>query len=735
MKTYIQSAITLIFISVAIYSQSKEFYLGFTGSYPANWNSSSYTYTSNDMDWNWFAELNCNVWQGWNASGSNTEIITKLNQHNLYGYFQPETMIKHGAYGRISLFEAESEYSGRHRYNNHYNIGITVNDTWNGESRRVQYYKAGDPIYSSPVPILSDIDERKEQVVSGIPHQFVTNIKDANLKWYVMPKMRIEQNIALDKTEIPVVKVIVKAYDSTIVDSVSITTKNFRTAGMDTYDGGYLEEYFGASIIESGDKLLTGFKPGAPSGVDYEIQWYGKVDVWIDYIKVMDNTAYDLFNQNDPRIRNEIKKEVDELVNFEGLKGFYTEEIQYSNLRCLKYIQEIVQEASNENPNAVLLCLVNPPTFRFSLSDFEDPYETLRYESFVDGLNLPAFLYAGYLFEGPYFIYEESKLPNTINTFTFHKTHPQNLKDEINSYYGSIRKPVDEYNTYIQGRWGMYKNELVKYGTIARSKNMDLYVNTGIQAFYYDKVEWNREPLMTEINTLYGMALCYGAKGILQYAFESFYEPPTGNFNFGMMDSVTYNASDNWQTVLVGKREYNFYGERKWDGFVELHKKIKKWGPIVANSRNTEGYSLDTQGTAHNYILNVQSIYRNAGGEFAPSNLDSVKYWELGFLYPDYLSANNKSRYFMLVNRRCVPELPEYSGVGDIRQLKIKFNSLQLIGSDQWMLVDVYTGRYITFSKEDQCTDGFVDLGNKINSLGYFNPGECKLFKLAPIKN
>ena len=59
----------------------------------------------------------------------------------------------------------------------------------------------------------------------------------------------------------------------------------------------------------------------------------------------------------------------------------------------------------------------------------------------------------------------------------------------------------------------------------------------------------------------------------------------------------------------------------------------------------------------------------------------------MGFFYPDYLDANDKSKYFMMVNKRCVPDINDD---GDLRQLKIKFNSLQLSNFKNWKISDVY---------------------------------------------
>ncbi len=118
------------------------------------------------------------------------------------------------------------------------------------------------------------------------------------------------------------------------------------------------------------------------------------------------------------------------------------------------------------------------------------------------------------------------------------------------------------------------------------------------------------------------------------------------------------------------------------------------------------------------------SIYRDPQSpyDFSPSNNDATKYWEIGFFFPDYLSTNDKRKYFMMVNKRCVPEIIE--GDGDIRQLKVKFNSSQLSGFRNWTIAELPSDSVIKVFDSD--SDIYVD-------MGIFLPGEGKLYKLAPV--
>lgn len=109
----------------------------------------------------------------------------------------------------------------------------------------------------------------------------------------------------------------------------------------------------------------------------------------------------------------------------------------------------------------------------------------------------------------------------------------------------------------------------------------------------------------------------------------------------------------------------------------------------------------------------------------------STKYWEMGFFYPDYTSTNDKSKYFMMVNKRCVPDMIDKEG--DVRQLKIEFDSTDLSGYNNWILSDMNTGISKVFDKRNQGTGGFLDMGSTQGTLGYFLPGEGKLYKLAPL--
>ena len=298
-------AITVLFILADnVYSQTNEFKIGFTGAYPLNWDQHAYEYTYNNMDWGWYSELSMNLWSGWQIDGRHTDVIYNLEQNELNGYFQPDTMIYRASYGRISLFQAESDYTGRHRYTDHHSMGICTTDVWMGETQRVQYYHATTP-YNPAEAILTVIDENCEQVYSAIPTQKVKNSDDPNLLWYIKPRMRIDRDVALNEPNKRVAEIIVRAYDHSVILDQILYAYHFRYTDPNTYDGRYLEEYWYSSIYVTGDQITSGLQGYNLQNcqVDYQIFWYGEVDLWIDYVKVMDNTANDYFSA-DPAVRN-----------------------------------------------------------------------------------------------------------------------------------------------------------------------------------------------------------------------------------------------------------------------------------------------------------------------------------------------------------------------------------------------------------------------------------------------
>jgi len=741
MKTKISAILIVTFFTVSTYSQTNQFTIGFSGTYPINWNTPTYDYSLAHTDWSWYSGLNMNLWAGWNIDGRHTAAITELDNNNLNAYFQPDTMIYHAALGRISLFEAEEDFTGRHKYTNNHSKGDPTDDIWNGVTQRVQFYDANGTTYDPPTPVLSAIDETCEQVLSGIPSQFVTNSQDPNLRWHIKPRMRIRSDDALDVFNIRnVAKIVVKSFNGTIVDEYIINTSRFRDTSLTTYDGRYLETYWNLPIIVTGDTLrynggpIPDFPLNYPvvseCGVDYEIQWYGQVDVWIDYVKVMDNTAHNLMGPN-PRIREAIIREMNQLLNFDGLKGFYTEEVQYSNLRCLKYIQGLLSDSSGNDPRARLVCLINPPTYRHTLSDSWNPDNVQIYEAYADSVDPPAFIFAGYPWE---YFFIPSRLPNTLPAFTFHNTYTQQTRDTINSYYGSIKISPPDYNTHIQNVWGRYKTELEKYSNIAHQRGQEFYVNTGIQGFRITGIDYAREPMMSELNASYGMALCYGATGIMQYAFESWISENTiqTHYNFGMLDSYTFDTT--WQILMVEKRTQNLYGENKWDGVVQLHNKVKTWGPVLYNSTNTQGFSVHSQGADHGFITNILSIdpHRNDynpcpnDGPSGPYyDCDQERFWEMGF----FNTSEPSTKYFMMVNRRCVPAGGDFPG--DDRVLRIKFDANDFPNFNSWIISEVgSTTSPVPFSRN---YNGYVDIGSTNSDMGWFKPGEGKLFKIEAI--
>ena len=141
---------------------------------------------------------------------------------------------------------------------------------------------------------------------------------------------------------------------------------------------------------------------------------------------------------------------------------------------------------------------------------------------------------------------------------------------------------------------------------------------------------------------------------------------------------------------------------------------------------NTYNYTCSGCNLPYSYISDIKSIYRSASNNFIEEltcfNCDPAekRYWEIGF-FNNPSNSNDKCKYFFALNKRTYPEI---SSDGDLRHLKVKFNTSSLQGYNNWVLKDAVKDSVLSvFNKE---TNDYI-------SASIFQPGEGKLLKIAPV--
>jgi hypothetical protein len=169
---------------------------------------------------------------------------------------------------------------------------------------------------------------------------------------------------------------------------------------------------------------------------------------------------------------------------------------------------------------------------------------------------------------------------------------------------------------------------------------------------------------------------------------------------------------------------------------------VNKWGPYLMSFDNAHRhsyiYNLDNEREAcrmNEYFSSIASYYRgNAYNNCVQDDPGFPPYD--GLIYDcaeeTYLQAatfekeqDDGNNYFMIVNRRCSPLQPATHNDGE-RFIRVHFDSdhAELNGSNNWVVTDLVSGWNTVFDKTNSA---------HVLNLGWFNPGEGRLYKMTPL--
>jgi hypothetical protein len=564
-----------------------------------------------------------------------------------------------------------------------------------------------------------------------------------NFKWYVKPRMRIPQEIANNPVyaDTPVVRIEVYNFAGRLIKSQDINVFYFLDSN-NYYGGQYQELYlfrplggiYPLSILS--DSLVMGadsanyYSTTANSRVDYRVYWYGKVDVWLDYVRLDDEWAHFLFTDPNDQLPYTINRwhfgqkihdEATVIGNLPGFGFFYQDEFYFNHIPCM---QEVNRRVKQLNPNigvAVMTSYSPGLKHKPSASRLMD---TLKARG----------LYDDFIIMDKYPIFYDVLYPPNLT-----------LQDSITrNYYATTlytrASSPAVYNQYLnenvyEQSW--YSDDFKKASNIIKNSTTGTVLISTIQAHTVEgnfvnipcgspnTWEFRREPTNQEISLQDYFSMCYGAKHLhyfMQWSYESKRDCDGKKFyDWG----ITGWAIDPNPPGERFPRYYNYYGQRKWEFISSLDSNLMKIGRYMYDQNNLKydaTISVHKDGFISGYISNLKSYYRNQipPYDFSPGNEDIAKYWEIGY-FKDNSNAFNK--YFMLLNMRCVPEIT--GGDGDLRTVKMYLHPEQLPTFNTWVIKEVISGQAVTFDKNN--------ITNGVSLPVVFQPGEGKLFKLAPV--
>lgn len=628
--------------------------------------------------------------------------VRKYNLPILSGRINIENMM----YGQRLVYEAEGNNDKTYNYGFSYQ---TVRGKIESDSGSIVVSACtSEKCDKTPRYLAENIYENLQH---GDMFDFVQ--EDAG-NWYIKPRMRIPVG---NSPELPVVRINAVNFKGDTINSFVIKVKDFGN----NYKGEYLEKYVNDFVISGRYDDKSGLNYGINNlkendskaweekcRVDFKIWWYGLVDVWIDKIIVDDNRSNKLFNGE---YNSAIQQEAELFGNRKENYAFYSDEIVYANLDCIKKIQDIVSSVSGKSEiHTATSNYHNTRGLKNDTLGFRAMFLKVKFKSFsIDAHEIPW------------------ELPNSL--------------EYISSLPQAKFISTEKYNQILQLKFGdkkdrgevgsagslIYQIENARKGRNLYSPQTEFITQPQMHAWIFeDKLTaentriWGlREPINEEIQAQAMLSIAHGTEGLCWFLFQYHNSKPFVNGEerrfwggYGLLDSIS--------TDEYSPRIKNFYDENKYEYIGEMNKKILVWKSVLDNTDFAGGYSVHIEGPKHHFISDIKSIYRDFQ-TLKYSNLeDDVKYWEMGFFEG---LPSDSSKYFMMVNRRCVPE--SSPGVGDYRQLRIKFNLTDQIEKYQyWRLIDVFTGKEIF--KINKSMDAYYNLGE-------FTPGEGKLFKLELI--
>jgi len=677
-----------------------------------------------------YNDLNFNAVHSYDESGSNiygkaevpvlqdTQITnyrdfldSVKDQGGLYGFFERSFLSKY-CYGQRLIYEMPSQY-GDITTNYGFVYSKTNKGTITTDGNRTVIHAV--PSTSGTAGYLC------YNIYENIQHSDLFNFRQNDKgTWYIKPVMKIPENTP-PLTQ--VVRIEVIAFNGQSVREIDIKAENFTQTG-------YNEKYIGLNpdLTISGKDEPGALNYGRGSDenwtqwdanckVDFRVWWYGTCEVWFDRMIVDDGTANDLFNPDKVQeIDDRINQEVTNFANHGSLVTFFTDEVCISQYPCIKYVVEKMRE----NPNK--------PKFSLAVTNYLHIHglrnDNLEYRIYLDSLK-PDYLQDDH--HG--FFHDNPKIPEAITNYDPYI--PLSWFTNNETYNNMLQKNAlggknDDAEKNTTGTF-TYEIRKIRDCITQCSPSVKFIVQPQIHGFIYHKKGFYtgglREPTNEEIQVQAMISLAHGADGLCWFIFNS-HIWETGETKTFMIGLINPENS-------VSERTNNCYGQNKWQYVSQMNGKIKNWIPVLENTSWSDGFTVNQNGAGHYYINDIKSIYRNSTHpySFNESNLDPVKYWEEGFFAPK--DQNDKGKYFLMVNRRCVPE--SQIGTGSIRWLKIRFNASWLTEYNNWILMDVNTGQEITFSINNQGTDGYLNLGNTSGSIGYFLPGEGKMFRLLPV--
>jgi len=572
--------------------------------------------------------------------------------------------------------------------------------------------------------------------------------------WYFLPQIKIPQGL---NNNTQVCRIDVVSWEDEVLKSWELTAGSFLDSNL-SYSGEYIHEFnlrnlgYEPMTINVSENLL--FNPNKHGWTDVNtnckfdirVYWYKQCDMWIDYIRVENEVAYELFKGNH-----------DDWIGLEARQvggyaagaphKFYIEEVEYNSFPCIKYVNEKIKQY---NPNMSLVCvpyLAAPPMnggvwYNFNKEKIKSVYQYLGMTEFYMSY-YP--LHGNYCSLNNYGV--PSYIPNTFPNCVYNNCEYDlrygnlGVRVPINTYEENLQDLLDNHELFIDNglKTAEYISEELDIPFIFMEQ-AHLWLNNSLPG---NEKYSQREPTNEELEVMADIALTYGAKGISYFAYDSW--GPIGTPNIGAYYSYGRGLMKFPASALdTSKRDTNVYGQNKWQKIVDLNAKLKRWGPYLVS------FDVDY---SHSYIYHNSTERNNL---LTNSYINDIVTYKQSFTNPDcqedgpgvpnppnmvfdckddrYLQVatfkknlTDTTKYLMIVNRRCSPFINDNSENerGGLRYIKIGFdvNSNELTAGNNWLITDLDSNKPVAV---------FDKRSSALIELGWFKPGEGKLYSLSP---